>query len=56
MGRLRLLTSALSLGAVLIMPAVAAEPITGRATVVDGSPLEVRGKRIRLHCVDAPES
>ncbi|PJR11586.1 nuclease [Sinorhizobium meliloti] len=54
--RLRLLTLALSLGAALVMPAVAAEPITGRATVVDGDTIEIRGERIRLHGVDAPES
>lgn len=56
MMRLRLLTSALSLGAALVMPAVAAEPIIGRASVIDGDTIEISGKRIRLHGVDAPES
>lgn len=31
-------------------------PIVGRATVVDGDTLEVRGQRIRLWGIDAPES
>ncbi|MBX9934854.1 MAG: thermonuclease family protein [Methylobacterium sp.] len=39
----------------LATPALA-EPIVGRATVIDGDTLEVRGTRIRLHGVDAPES
>lgn len=56
MMRLRLLTSALSLGAALVMPAVAADPIIGRATVIDGDTLEISGERIRPHEVDAPES
>lgn len=56
MGRLRLLTSALSLGAALAMPSLAAEPITGRASVIDGDTIDIRGERIRLHGVDAPES
>jgi endonuclease YncB( thermonuclease family) len=34
----------------------AAEPIAGRASVIDGDTLEIRGTRIRLHGVDAPES
>jgi endonuclease YncB( thermonuclease family) len=36
-------------------PAVAAE-LFGRATVVDGDTIEIRGERIRLHGIDAPES
>lgn len=39
----------------LATPALA-EPIVGRATVIDGDTLDVRGTRIRLHGIDAPES
>lgn len=35
---------------------VIAEPIVGRASVIDGDTLDIRGVRIRLHGVDAPES
>ncbi|MFB0491335.1 endonuclease YncB(thermonuclease family) [Methylobacterium sp. OAE515] len=37
-------------------PALAAEPIVGRASVTDGDTLVIRGTRIRLHGIDAPES
>ena len=30
--------------------------LTGRASVIDGDTLEIRGTRIRLHGIDAPES
>jgi endonuclease YncB( thermonuclease family) len=36
-------------------PAIA-EPIIGRASVIDGDTLDIRGIRFRLHGVDAPES
>lgn len=36
-------------------PALAAD-LTGTASVIDGDTLEVRGARIRLHGIDAPES
>lgn len=36
-------------------PASAAE-LAGRASVVDGDTIEVRGERIRFHGIDAPES
>ena len=39
----------------LTTPALA-EPIVGRASVIDGDTLDVRGTRIRLHGIDAPES
>jgi endonuclease YncB( thermonuclease family) len=45
--------------AVLILltgPALAAEPIVGRASVTDGDTVVIRGTRIRLHGIDAPES
>ena len=38
---------------ILIAPAHA--DTTGRATVIDGDTLEIRGERIRLDAIDAPE-
>lgn len=35
--------------------AQSAEPITGRAKIIDGDSLEVAGRRIRLWGIDAPE-
>lgn len=35
---------------------IAAEPITGQASVIDGDTLEIHGVRIRLFGIDAPES
>lgn len=51
-GFLALVTSA----AALQSPASAAEPITGRASVVDGDTIDVAFRRVRLRGVDAPES
>ncbi|MEL6059461.1 thermonuclease family protein [Methylobacterium sp. DCY52] len=41
---------------ILNMPALAAEPITGRASVTDGDTVVIHGVRIRLYGIDAPES
>lgn len=38
----------------LASPALAA-PLEGRARVLDGDTIEVRGERIRIHGIDAPE-
>lgn len=48
----------LALAALLILagPALAEEPITGRASVVDGDTIDIRGERVRLNGIDAPES
>jgi endonuclease YncB( thermonuclease family) len=47
------------LGDAVINPVAAssgAETIVGRASVIDGDTLAIRGRRIRLHGIDAPES
>jgi endonuclease YncB( thermonuclease family) len=40
----------------LATAAATAEPLIGRASIVDGDTLEIHGTRIRLWGVDAPES
>lgn len=42
--------------ALVCTQAVAAGAIEGRATVIDGDTIEIQGKRIRFHGLDAPES
>jgi endonuclease YncB( thermonuclease family) len=50
--------AALAAVAVLVLTAApaSADPLKGVATVIDGDTLEIHGKRIRLHGIDAPES
>ncbi|MBL0407691.1 thermonuclease family protein [Microvirga aerilata] len=43
-------------GLIVSATPVLAEPLVGRASVIDGDTLDIRGTRIRLHGVDAPES
>jgi endonuclease YncB( thermonuclease family) len=49
-----LLTALLIFG-VLTFPALAAEPVTGKARIIDGDTIEVAGTRFRLKGIDAPE-
>jgi endonuclease YncB( thermonuclease family) len=44
------------LAALLVPQSAAALEMAGRATVVDGDTIEIRGERLRLHGIDAPES
>ncbi len=44
-------------GAILcLLAAPALAEVTGRETVIDGDALEIRGQRIHLHGIDAPET
>jgi len=38
------------------LPSLAAEPLVGTASVIDGDTIEIHDTRIRLHGIDAPES
>ena len=42
--------------ALALLPALALADIAGTAKVVDGDTIKIRGERIRLHGIDAPES
>ncbi|MGX7707984.1 thermonuclease family protein [Methylobacterium sp. Gmos1] len=48
--------AAASIAAIVGGSALAADPIVGRASVTDGDTLVIRGYRIRLFGIDAPES
>lgn len=66
LGRMKLKSKLFSCGAAfavafgifstLISHAGATPGISGTASVIDGDTLEIRGQRIRLHAIDAPES
>lgn len=40
----------------LATPVLAAEPIGGHATVIDGDTIELQGRRVDLYGIDAPEA
>lgn len=46
----------LTLMAAAAAPALADARISGHASVIDGDTIEIRGVRLRLHGIDAPES
>ena len=56
MRRLVLKASMLLILLAAVPRSAAANDIVGRASVVDGDTIEIRGERIRLHGIDAPES
>ena len=47
---------AIALAAAVFAAPVASDEVAGRASVIDGDTIEVRGKRIRLYGMDAPET
>ena len=54
MADMRILASVILLLS-LAWPANAAE-LVGRASVIEGDTIDIRGERVRLHAIDAPES
>jgi endonuclease YncB( thermonuclease family) len=54
--KLRHLIFAVTVASSAIGTATAQSPIVGVASVIDGDTLDIHGKHIRLHGIDAPES
>lgn len=55
----RSLAAAAAVAFLTLIPAhhaMAAQPLTGTASVIDGDTIEIHGQRIRLLAIDAPES
>ena len=48
--------AAIALLAILTFACPALAEIAGIARVIDGDTIEIKGQRIRLNCIDAPES
>ena len=54
--RVRRIAAFAVLALVVTSGRASAEDLVGRASVVDGDTLEIRGEKIRLHGIDAPEA